>query len=70
MSYRGANTSVMKQEYDKYVDTSKSDGFHSAAGGGLRIAINQNFIIAVDYAKPLDKRDGNGSLYINTGYLF
>ena len=71
MSYRGdENNSVMKQEYAKYIDTSKPDGFHAAAGGGFRIAINQNFIIAVDYAKPFDKQDGNGSLYINTGYLF
>ena len=71
MSYRGdENNSVMKQEYAKYIDTSKSDGFHAAAGGGFRIAINQNFIIAIDYAKPFDKQDGNGSLYINAGYLF
>jgi len=72
MSYRGKedDNSDMKKEYKKYIDTSKSDSFHAAAGGGFRIAINQNFIIAVDYAKPFDKQDGNGSLYINTGYLF
>jgi len=71
MSYRGdKNNSLMKKEYAKYIDTSNSDGFHAAAGGGFRIAINQNFIIAIDYAKPFDKQDGKGSLYINTGYLF
>ena len=71
MSYRGdENNAAMKQEYAKYIDITKSDKFHSAAGAGFRIAINQNFIIAVDYAKPFDKQDGNGSLYINTGYLF
>ena len=71
MSYRGdENNAAMKQEYGKYIDTTKPDKFHTAAGGGFRIAINQNFIIAIDYAKPFDKQDGNGSLYINTGYLF
>jgi len=60
----------MEKEYKKYVDTSKADKFHAAAGGGFRIAINQNFIIAIDYAKPFDKQDGKGSMYINTGYLF
>jgi len=48
----------------------KFNGFHAAAGGGFRIIINRNFIIAVDYAVPFNKQDGNGSLYINTGYLF
>jgi len=57
-------------DYLKYIDNEKKDGFHTAAGGGLRIAINQNFIIAVDYAVPLNKQDGKGSLYINTGFLF
>ena len=67
------NYSVLKQDYEKYFN-SKYDGnfkgFHAAAGGGFRIIINQNFIIAVDYAYPFNKQDGKGSLYINTGYLF
>ena len=70
ISYRGSENYVMKQDYDRYINTTKSDRFHSAAGIGLRIGINQNFIIAVDYAKPFDKQDGKGSLYINTGFLF
>jgi outer membrane protein assembly factor BamA len=70
ISYRGQADAVMQQEYAEYVNTTKPDGFHTAAGGGLRIAINQNFIIAVDYAVPLNRQDGTGGLYINTGYLF
>jgi len=58
------------EDYNKHINTSKSDKFHTAAGVGFRFVMNQNFIIAVDYAKPFDKRDGKGSLYINTGYLF
>jgi outer membrane protein assembly factor BamA len=68
------NYSVMKQDYDNYFNSKYEDnfkGFHAAAGGGFRIIINQNFIIAVDYAMPFNKQDGTkGSLYINTGYLF
>lgn len=71
LSYRGDITDEKKiQEYNYYIDTSKIDGLHMAAGGGLRIIINRNFIIAVDYAYPFNKQDGTGSLYINTGYLF
>ncbi len=70
LSYRGIDNAAMKGEYEKYINTSSHDGFHMAAGGGLRIAINQNFIIAIDYAVPFNRQDGKGSLYINTGYLF
>lgn len=70
VSYRGEDDPVMEEEYKKYIQANKSDGFHMAAGGGFRIVINRNFIIAIDYAMPFDKQDGKGSLYINTGYLF
>lgn len=71
MSYRGDPNDAQKiAEYNKYINTTKVDLPHMAAGGGFRIIINRNFIIAVDYAYPFKKQDGTGSLYINTGYLF
>ncbi len=71
MSYRGDEGNVqMKKEYEKYVNTAKPDGLHAAAGGGLRVIINRNFIVAFEYAYPFNRQDGNGSFYINTGYLF
>ncbi len=48
----------------------QDDKLHLAYGGGFRIAMNQNFIIAVDYGLAADKNDGNGGLYIGLGYLF
>ena len=56
--------------YNKYVDTSKPDGFHGSAGVGLRFIMNSNFIVALEYAKSFNKQDGNGAFYINTGFLF
>jgi len=47
-----------------------NDALHMSAGAGLRIAINQNFIVAVDFGKAFDKRDGNTGLYIGLNYLF
>ena len=71
ISYRGdEGNRAMKQEYDNYIDPTLPEKFHAAVGGGFRIIINQNFIIAIDYARPFDQRDGNGSMYVNTGYLF
>jgi len=46
------------------------DALHMSAGAGLRIAINQNFIIAVDFGKAFNERDGNTGLYIGLNYLF
>lgn len=55
--------------YDKFVFDRK-DGFHGAAGAGLRFIMNQNFIVAFEYARCFNKQDGNGAFYINTGFLF
>ncbi len=46
------------------------ESMHITLGGGFRIAMNENFIVAVDYGRPLDKRDGGGGLYIGLNYLF
>jgi outer membrane protein assembly factor BamA len=46
------------------------ESMHVSLGGGFRMAMNENFIIAVDYGKPLDIKDGEGGLYIGLNYLF
>ncbi len=51
-------------------DPEKEDVMHIAYGGGLRIALNENFIIAVDYGMAKDEQDGNSGLYIGLGYLY
>lgn len=43
---------------------------HVSAGMGLKLVMNHNFIISVEYGKPFDKRDGKGSLNIGTNYIF
>lgn len=43
---------------------------HVTFGGGFRIAMNENFIVAIDYGTPADKNDGGGGLYIGLNYLF
>lgn len=56
---------IQKQYFDK-----DKDGLHSTYGLGLHIAMNRNFILAVDYGMAADKRDGTSGLYINIGFLF
>jgi hypothetical protein len=50
-----------------------SDKLHVTVGAGFRFIMNQNFIVCLEYGKPVgkySKQDGNGAFYINTGYLF
>lgn len=54
---------------DDYFDLG-SESFHSGYGGGLHIAMNQNFIIAVDYGRALSEKDGKSGLYIGLNFLF
>jgi hypothetical protein len=43
---------------------------HVGVGGGLRLVMDQNFVIAGDVGLALDKRDGDSGVYIGLGYLF
>lgn len=56
--------------YDDYF-SKDGESLHVSYGGGLRIAMNQNFIIAIDYAQATNMQDGSGSgFYIGLNYLF
>lgn len=50
--------------------TGDTDGLHIGYGMGLHIALNENFIVAVDYGIAADKRDGTSGLYIGLDFLF
>jgi outer membrane protein assembly factor BamA len=47
-----------------------AEKMHFSYGAGLRIVMNQNFVIAVDYGLAADERDGDSGLYIGLNYLF
>ncbi len=47
-----------------------AEALHISYGAGLRIAMNENFIIRADYGMAADKRDGDSGLYIGLNYLF
>ena len=52
-----------------YFDPS-AEKMHYSYGGGLRIAMNENFIVKCDYGRAVDERDGKSGLYIGLNYLF
>ena len=46
------------------------DSFHLSYGLGLRIVMNENFIIVVDYGIANDPRDGKSGFYVGVGNNF
>ena len=74
-----ADTDANKLPLDKYfamkdgkINHSEVYLPHMAAGLGLKIAMNENFVFSVDWAMALDKRDNAkwANFYIKMGYLF
>lgn len=55
---------------DVTVPEFSEEGMHIAYGAGFRIALNENFIIAIDYGMAKDPQDGNSGMYIGLGYLY
>lgn len=47
-----------------------AEKLHVTAGGGLRIVMNENFIIAIDLGKALNEQDGGMGFYMGLNYLF
>jgi outer membrane protein assembly factor BamA len=56
--------------YNANFDPVKEESMHLSYGGGLRIALNENFIIAIDFGLAGDEQDGSSGLYIGLGYLY
>jgi outer membrane protein assembly factor BamA len=47
-----------------------SESWHLSGGAGFRIVLNKNFVVAFDYGKAFDNRDGKDGFYVGIGYLF
>jgi hypothetical protein len=47
-----------------------AEKLHVSAGAGLRIVMNENFIIAVDLGKAFNDQDGGMGFYMGLNYLF
>jgi outer membrane protein assembly factor BamA len=47
-----------------------SEGYHVSAGIGLKIGLNENFVVSADYGLATDNRDGESGLYITLNWLY
>ena len=73
----GMVTSLYKGEelasfYGRTVDELTEDAVkpHFSAGSGLKLAMNRNFIVSVELAKPFKATDGGVATYIALNYIF
>ena len=84
--YMAVNTFTDFGQVTKKIDTSNltltssvvtSDYFnkgaeklHTSYGAGLRLVMNYNFVLALDYGIATNKQDGDSGIYIGLNYLF
>jgi len=47
-----------------------SEKVHLSAGLGLKVGLNENFIVSLDYGVATDNRDGNSGTYITLNWLY
>jgi hypothetical protein len=53
-----------------YFDFAGGEKLHMSYGSGLRIAMNQNFVVSLDYGRAVNPQDGDWEMYIGLNYLF
>jgi hypothetical protein len=46
------------------------ESWHVSYGAGIRLVLNQNFIVALDYGMALKQQDGTRGIYIGMDFLF
>ncbi len=47
-----------------------AEKMHYSYGAGLIVAMNENFVISMDYGMAADKQDGKSGFYMGLNYLF
>ena len=60
---------LSEEEQDEYFNFG-AESFHNGVGAGFYAAMNQNFIIAINFGKALNEQDGNTGFYIGLNYIF
>ena len=48
----------------------KDEKLHMSAGLGVKLVMNRNFIVSVEWGKPFDRQDGKSGMNIGLNYIF
>ena len=63
---------VAEGKFPEQLTKGGKEGFHLSGGAGLRVVLNRNFVVSLDYGHAFNLQDNKplGTLYFNTGFLF
>ncbi len=61
---------IYLNEANAWMSLGDEESLHLSYGAGVHIALNENFILSVDYGIASDPRDGESGLYIGLNFLF
>lgn len=61
---------IINSEAQAYLNMGSKEKLHTGIGAGIHFALNENFVVAVDYGVVTNKNDGNDGLYINLNWLY
>ena len=62
---------VVENEDYNLIYSGKDESIHSSAGCGLKLIMNRNFVVSAEFAKALNKLDGEKlKAYIGFNYIF
>jgi len=64
-----SNWEKPKDSYDQFFNPG-AESFHNSAGIGIKVGVNENFIISTDYGRAFSKSDGKSGFYIKLHWLF
>ena len=69
-----ANHDDPRDIFSDYFSTDSKDIYrpHMTAGVGLKIGMNENFVLSAEWGMPIDRQDNNklANFYVKMGYLF
>ena len=63
-------TGAFPDLYSRHINDASGDNLHLSAGAALKIILNRNFVMNIEYARALSAQDGTGVMYFNTGFYF
>ena len=66
----GIDTSAVPDDERPLYFRTSADAPHWSSGLGLKVALNSNFVVSVDYGHAFDERDGTSGFYVLMNYLF
>ncbi|MGD9329596.1 MAG: hypothetical protein PVH48_11560, partial [Cyclobacteriaceae bacterium] len=47
-----------------------AESFHSTAGIGIKVGLNENFVVSADYGRAFNVGDGTSGFYVKLFWLF